>query len=313
MALAVVPRRDHARGLRTRRWERLHRVLGRRRVIDAECGVSGLGWRQLVWMFTTFHLGHYMPLTWLTFGMDYVVWGMNPVGYHLTTLVLHVATTLVVYAVAVRLIAVARPAGDVVARRIGGALAALLFALHPLRVESVAWATERRDVLCGLLYMLASSRICAHAMAHRVRVCGGARRTGRPGSGRPRVAFEVDGGEPARRAARSGRISSAAARRRPGRLVRAGSAARVRGEGPVHRPERGGERGGADGIGPRQGHEADRRGWPRRSSSHFHLLARLLLVEDGAAGPSLADVRATRADSSVELAVRGGRGAGRGR
>jgi hypothetical protein len=46
----------------------------------------GLGWAQLRWMFTTFHEGHYQPLSWLTLGLDYLVWGMNPFGYHLTNL-----------------------------------------------------------------------------------------------------------------------------------------------------------------------------------------------------------------------------------
>src|SRR3977135_2551253 len=49
----------------------------------------GLGAAQPRWMFTTFLMGHYIPLTWMTLGMDYVVWGMNPAGYHLTNLLLH--------------------------------------------------------------------------------------------------------------------------------------------------------------------------------------------------------------------------------
>src|SRR5215470_13655100 len=44
----------------------------------------GFTWSHLRWMFTTFHLGHYQPLSWVTFGLDYCLWGMNPVGYHLT-------------------------------------------------------------------------------------------------------------------------------------------------------------------------------------------------------------------------------------
>jgi hypothetical protein len=46
----------------------------------------GLGWSNLRWMFTSAHLGHYVPITWLTLGLDYVVWGMNPWGYHLTAI-----------------------------------------------------------------------------------------------------------------------------------------------------------------------------------------------------------------------------------
>ena len=51
----------------------------------------GLGWAQVRWMFTTTLMGHYIPLTWLTFGLDYVIWGMQPAGYHFTNLVLHAA------------------------------------------------------------------------------------------------------------------------------------------------------------------------------------------------------------------------------
>src|SRR5437016_410815 len=49
----------------------------------------GLGWTQLKWMFTTLHMGHYRPLTWVSFGFDYLIWGMNPAGYHLTSLLIH--------------------------------------------------------------------------------------------------------------------------------------------------------------------------------------------------------------------------------
>src|SRR5215470_3518987 len=49
----------------------------------------GLGWSQLRWMFTTFHMGPYQPLSWMTYGLDYLLWGMNPVGYHLTNVIFH--------------------------------------------------------------------------------------------------------------------------------------------------------------------------------------------------------------------------------
>jgi protein O-mannosyl-transferase len=116
----------------------------------------GLGPAQLHWMFTTFHAGHYIPLTWLSLGLDYLLWGMDPAGYHLTSLLLHAATALAFYFLALRLFRLALPsATSPAALRWGAALAALLFAVHPLRVESVASATERRDVLSGLFYVLA--------------------------------------------------------------------------------------------------------------------------------------------------------------
>jgi tetratricopeptide (TPR) repeat protein len=113
----------------------------------------GLGWPQLRWMATESHYGHFVPLAWLTLALDYVVWGMNPVGYHLTSLVIHAAATVVLYFVARALIVRAAPVAAVAATT-GAGVAALLFGLHPLRVESVAWATERRDVLSGLFFLL---------------------------------------------------------------------------------------------------------------------------------------------------------------
>jgi len=113
----------------------------------------GLGWPQLRWMFTNYTLGHYIPLTWLSFGLDYAVWGMNPFGYHLTNLLLHIAGAVLFFFVSRRLLQRAT-AFSPAAVGIGAAVAALFFAIHPLRVESVAWATERRDVLSGALFFL---------------------------------------------------------------------------------------------------------------------------------------------------------------
>ena len=118
----------------------------------------GFGWTQLTWMWTTVLLGHYVPVTWMTLGVDYLVWGMNPAGYHLTNVLLHSANAAVFYLVAQRLIRLpmlAAATAHPLAWRLSAVLAALVFALHPLRVESVAWVTERRDVLSGLFYLLA--------------------------------------------------------------------------------------------------------------------------------------------------------------
>src|SRR2546430_4481167 len=115
----------------------------------------GLGWSQLRWMWTT-HLGHYIPLTWMTFGLDYLLWGMNPVGYHLTSLLLHAANAVVFFFVVRRILTRALPSpserGHALA--VSAGFAALVFAIHPLRVESVAWVTERRDVLSGLFHLV---------------------------------------------------------------------------------------------------------------------------------------------------------------
>src|SRR2546428_8194385 len=115
----------------------------------------GLGWTHLRWMWTT-HQGHYIPLTWMTLGLDYLLWGMNPVGYHLTSLLLHAANAVVFFFVVRRLLtrALSSHSEHGYARAVSSEVAALVFAIHPLRVESVVWVTERRDVLSGLFYLL---------------------------------------------------------------------------------------------------------------------------------------------------------------
>lgn len=118
----------------------------------------GLGWLKVKWMFTTMHMGTYQPLCWLTFAVDYLVWGMNPFGYHLTNLLLHAANAVVFYQVGQILLSKVgyrTPEGRQSSPSIAAGLAALLFAVHPLRVESVAWATERKDVLSGFFYLCA--------------------------------------------------------------------------------------------------------------------------------------------------------------
>jgi protein O-mannosyl-transferase len=115
----------------------------------------GLGWSNVRWMFTTTHEGHWIPLTWLTLGLNYALGGMDPRGYHLVSLVFHAASAVLFYFAALRLIGAALPAAGPAALSWGGALAALLFAVHPLRVESVVWITERRDVQSVFFYLLA--------------------------------------------------------------------------------------------------------------------------------------------------------------
>jgi hypothetical protein len=96
---------------------------------------------------TTFLMAHYIPLTWMTLGLDYVIWGMNPAGYHLTNLLLHAANAVLFYFMALRVLRAALPDRSTdgsLALTVGSGFATLLFAIHPLRVESVAWITERR-------------------------------------------------------------------------------------------------------------------------------------------------------------------------
>src|SRR2546426_906143 len=114
----------------------------------------GLGWSQLRWMLTATVTGHYIPVTWMTLGLDYVLWGMNPAGYHLTNLVLHALNTVAFALIAIRLLRLARPRTGETALWAGTVTAALFFSLHPLRAETVAWVTERRGLLSAFFTLV---------------------------------------------------------------------------------------------------------------------------------------------------------------
>ncbi len=133
-------------------------------------GYRGLGAEHIRWMFETFLTGPYQPLSWLSYAIDWSLWGLNPTGFHLTNVLLHSATALAVYFLALRLIGVARRAGGVTttADRLSAGFAALLFAIHPLRAESVAWVTERRDVVSGLFFVLTLIAWMRYAAAPRL-------------------------------------------------------------------------------------------------------------------------------------------------
>lgn len=102
----------------------------------------------LRWMLTSTFGGHWHPLTWLSLALDRAVWGAGPFGPHLTNVALHAAAAAVFFDAARRLLGGGEDA------ELPAAFAALLFAAHPLRAESVAWAVERRDCLSGLFYLL---------------------------------------------------------------------------------------------------------------------------------------------------------------
>jgi hypothetical protein len=118
-------------------------------------GYQGLGLENLRWMFTATAMGHYQPLAWLSFAIEYSIAGLNPTVSHTVNVAIHAANAVLVMLLAGKLIRIA--GGEKAARyeNIGAVGAALLFAVHPLRVESVAWVTERRDVLSLFFYLAA--------------------------------------------------------------------------------------------------------------------------------------------------------------
>ncbi|MCL6520102.1 MAG: tetratricopeptide repeat protein [Armatimonadetes bacterium] len=104
----------------------------------------GLNAESLKWAFTAVYAATWQPLTWLSFMLDHELYGLKPAGYHLTNLLLHIANTLLLFGVLKQMTGSAERS----------AFVAGLFALHPLRVESVAWVAERKDVLSSFFWML---------------------------------------------------------------------------------------------------------------------------------------------------------------
>ena len=104
---------------------------------------AGLTWTGFVWAFG-FHAGNWHPLAWVSHMLDCQIYGARAGGHHLTNVLLHVASTLLLFSVLNRMT-------DATWR---SAAVAALFAWHPLHVESVAWVSERKDVLCAFFWML---------------------------------------------------------------------------------------------------------------------------------------------------------------
>ncbi len=118
---------------------------------------QGYSLTHLKWIFTTTFPGHYQPLIWLTHVLDYQLWGMDPFGYHLGNIVFHAANTVLLYFLAIAFLQLKpdwQAPGLDLKFKLSCAAGALFFGLHPLRVESVAWITERRDVVSGFFYLL---------------------------------------------------------------------------------------------------------------------------------------------------------------
>jgi hypothetical protein len=105
---------------------------------------QGLTLKGFIWAFTTFHAANWLPLTWLSHMLDVELFGLNPSGHHATSLLIHTVNSLLLCASLHRLT-------GFLGRSI---FVALLFALHPLHVESVVWAAERKDILSTLFWFL---------------------------------------------------------------------------------------------------------------------------------------------------------------
>lgn len=112
------------------------------------------------WAFFDFYSYNWHPLTWLSHALDYAVWGLNPLGHHLTSIILHAVNTFVVVFLVMRLSKTVKLTPglplwqDERTTLITAGVTGLLFGLHPVHVESVAWVSERKDLLCAFFYLL---------------------------------------------------------------------------------------------------------------------------------------------------------------
>jgi tetratricopeptide (TPR) repeat protein len=153
--------------------------------------IRSLDFMFLKWMFTAFHAYNWHPLTWFSHAIDYAIWGLNPMGHHLTNVIFHGLNTFLVVLLIMHLINCVkykapsptlpdgRQAGPFIpgiapqsgagkegehtpaplskeehTSIIAGVVTGLLFGLHPIHVESIAWVSERKDVLYAFFFLL---------------------------------------------------------------------------------------------------------------------------------------------------------------
>ena len=105
---------------------------------------AGLTSKSIQWAFTTSHDGNWFPVTWFSHIIDYQLYGLNLQGHHFTNLLFHIANTLLLFLVLSRMTGTLWQSGFVAA----------MFALHPMNVESVAWVSERKNVLSTFFWIL---------------------------------------------------------------------------------------------------------------------------------------------------------------
>jgi tetratricopeptide (TPR) repeat protein len=139
--------------------------------------IRSLDWSFLRWAFFDFYASNWHPLTWLSHAVDYSIWGLNPLGHHLTNVVLHAVNTWAVVFLAIVLLGAARERMDAneswLDERmtlITAGVTGLLFGLHPLHVESVAWVAERKDLLCAFFYILSMMTYTKYAVTGSGRI-----------------------------------------------------------------------------------------------------------------------------------------------
>lgn len=119
---------------------------------------QGLTREGVIWAFTQSYIANWHPMTWLSHMLDFEVYGGDPLGHHLTNLLFHISNTLLLFGVLFKLTGALWRSG----------LVAILFALHPLNVESVAWVAERKNVLSTFFWLLTMQAYADYAQKKAV-------------------------------------------------------------------------------------------------------------------------------------------------
>lgn len=121
--------------------------------------------KNILWMFTDFSMGNWHPVTWLSYVINYILWGDNPLPYKIINIVIHILNSALVYIISFRLL---KHVKNSYHSNLGSALydvsnnelqyasifVGILFSIHPLHVESVSWISERKDVLYSFFFLL---------------------------------------------------------------------------------------------------------------------------------------------------------------
>jgi protein O-mannosyl-transferase len=120
---------------------------------------SGLSWDTVKWAFTTFDAANWHPLAWLSHALDYQLFGLNPAGHHFISVLLHGLNVMLLFLVLQSLTRFTWRS----------LIVAALFAVHPLNVESVAWAAERKTLLSMMFFLLAVWAYCSYVRKRSLR------------------------------------------------------------------------------------------------------------------------------------------------
>src|ERR1700686_2202903 len=119
-------------------------------ILDNSHVKAGLKWSTVKWAFTTFDKANWTPLSWLSHALDCQLFGLNPAGHHYMSVLLHALNAVLLFLLF----------QSATKSRWRSLMVAALFALHPINVESVAWAAERKTVLSFFFFLLAVWAYC---------------------------------------------------------------------------------------------------------------------------------------------------------